>query len=173
MSAHVLGLDLSLRHSGIAYPDGSVITVETRDLRGPQRWAMIFDAITPGLFGTLDLAVIEGYAYAAVGQALFDLCELGGLVRWELYRAGVPWLVVPPTTLKKYATGKGTANKSSMVVAARERLGYGGVDDNEADAMWLRAIGLDVLDEPSCPLPKLHRSVLSGLTWPKGVEVPR
>lgn len=172
MSRQVLGLDLSLNHAGIAYADGSVMVAEPKKLRGAQRWAFLYDHIALD-FDHLELAVIEGYAYAAVGQALFELCELGGLVRWELHRAGVPWCVVPPSTLKKYATGAGNAGKTAMTIAARDRLGYTGVDDNEADAMWLRAIGLDLLDEPPCRLPVVQRNVLHRLTWPKGVEVPR
>lgn len=171
---NVIGLDLSLRHTGVAYPSGSVTTVETGKERGAQRWAAIFDQASYGLWGNgqLDLAVIEGYAYAAVGSALFELCELGGIIRWELHRAGVPWLVVPPATLKKYATGKGGANKTAMVIAARERLGYEGTDDNEADALWLRALGLDLLGEPLCSLPIVQRNVLHRVTWPAGVAAP-
>jgi Holliday junction resolvasome RuvABC endonuclease subunit len=173
MNRQVIGLDLSLRHTGIAYPDGTTLVVDGTKERGPQRWATIYDTIAMNLWcagGSLHLAVIEGYAYAAAGRALFDLCELGGLIRWELHRRAVPWLVVPPTTLKKYATGKGQATKTEMVIAARERLGYTGTDDNEADALWLRAVGLDLLDEPPCALPKVNRKVLDRLTWPVGVD---
>jgi Holliday junction resolvasome RuvABC endonuclease subunit len=171
---HVVGLDLSLRHAGIAYPDGVTTVVNPKKLTGPQRWACIWDDIAQAWLPDVpDLAVIEGYAYAAAGSALFDLCELGGLVRWELHRAGVPWIVIPPTSLKKYATGSGVATKTAMVIAARDRLGYEGTDDNEADALWLRAMGLDLLDEPPCRLPIIQRNVLHRLTWPQGVEIPR
>lgn len=173
---NVVGLDLSLRHTGVAFPSGDVTTIETHSLRGAQRWAHIHDEVACWMWsapGTIDLAVIEGYAYAAVGSALFELCELGGLIRWELFRNSVPWLVVPPATLKKYATGKGGANKVAMVIAARERLGYEGTDDNQADALWLRALGLDLLGEPPCRLPVAQRNVLRNLSWPTGVVVPR
>jgi Holliday junction resolvasome RuvABC endonuclease subunit len=121
------------------------------------------------LWGPVDLAVIEGYAYGAGGTALCDLAELGGVVRWELHRADVPWIVVPPASLKCYATGKATANKTEMVIAARERLAYAGTSHDEADALWLRAIGYDLLDVPVIRLPQSHRKVLSRLTWPAGV----
>lgn len=39
--------------------------------------------------------------------------------------------------IKKYATGKGNANKDMMVVAARETYGYEGDDDNVADALHI------------------------------------
>ena len=40
-------------------------------------------------------------------------------------------------TLKKFATGKGNADKSAMIEAARQKLGYQGNSDDEADALWL------------------------------------
>ena len=39
--------------------------------------------------------------------------------------------------IKLFATGKGNANKSVMIQAAKDKLGYTGNDDNEADALWL------------------------------------
>lgn len=44
---------------------------------------------------------------------------------------------VAPTTLKVFATGSGRAKKPDMIRTARRQLGYGGVDDNEADALWV------------------------------------
>ena len=40
------------------------------------------------------------------------------------------------STLKKYATGNGRANKEQMIAAAQVR-GWEPVDDNHADALWL------------------------------------
>lgn len=39
-------------------------------------------------------------------------------------------------TIKKHATGKGNADKTQMMEAARGR-GWSPADDNECDAMWL------------------------------------
>jgi Holliday junction resolvasome RuvABC endonuclease subunit len=39
--------------------------------------------------------------------------------------------------IKKFATGKGNANKQKMIEAAKDKLGYQGNDDNEADALWI------------------------------------
>lgn len=54
-------------------------------------------------------------------------------------RRGIDHGTVYPTTLKKFATGRGNAPKGAMLAAARERLGYRGLDDNEADALWILA----------------------------------
>lgn len=48
----------------------------------------------------------------------------------------IPYGGVPVGTIKKHATGKGNADKASMVAAARAR-GHNPTDDNEADALAL------------------------------------
>lgn len=55
------------------------------------------------------------------------------LTAWaELH--GVPYEGVPVGTIKRFATGKGNANKAAMIAAARAR-GFSPADDNEADAI--------------------------------------
>jgi Holliday junction resolvasome RuvABC endonuclease subunit len=46
-------------------------------------------------------------------------------------------LVVPPMTLKKYATGKGTSKKQEMLLQIYKRWGVEFLDDNAADAYAL------------------------------------
>ena len=55
------------------------------------------------------------------------------LTAWAELR-GVPYEGVPVGTIKRFATGKGNANKDAMIAAARAR-GFNPADDNEADAI--------------------------------------
>ena len=48
----------------------------------------------------------------------------------------LPYDGIPVGTIKKFATGKGNADKSMMVCAARSKWGEM-YDDNEADARWI------------------------------------
>ncbi|WP_250447963.1 crossover junction endodeoxyribonuclease RuvC [Lysobacter enzymogenes] len=48
----------------------------------------------------------------------------------------VPYRGVPVATIKRFATGKGNADKAAMIQAMRQR-GHAPVDDNEADALAL------------------------------------
>jgi Holliday junction resolvasome RuvABC endonuclease subunit len=41
------------------------------------------------------------------------------------------------TEIKKFATGKGNANKEAMIKAATSKYNYTGINDNEADAIHL------------------------------------
>ena len=60
---------------------------------------------------------------------------LASLCAWcELH--GIPYAGVPVGTIKKHATGKGNANKETMIESAVNR-GHRPKDDNEADAISL------------------------------------
>lgn len=86
--------------------------------------------------GNIHLA-IEGYAHGSRFNRE-KLGELGGLVKlsWFEFTQDAP-LVVPPTVLKKYTTGKGTAKKGEMVEAVNSRWQAGIKNDNLADAYAL------------------------------------
>lgn len=175
MTVYVVGLDLSLQATGIAYCNGESTTVGTDKLRGQERQQAVVTAVRFALDcyeSKPDLVVVEGYSYGSRGNATVDIGELGGIVRWELRRAAVRFINCPPTTLKKYATGRGNkVGKPEMVAQARERLGFDGYDPDQADALWLRAAGLELLGRPLVRLPKVNRSALDRLA--DEMDVPR
>jgi len=74
--------------------------------------------------------------------------------------------------LKVFATGKGNAGKADVLVSAVRRLGYDGADHNQADALWLRAIGMHLLGEPIVDLPKEHLRSLAKLSPAYALAVP-
>lgn len=166
----VVGLDLSLRMSGIAEADGTLHVVRTGPTKGVERLIMIekrvllaahrAEQIDPAV-----LAVIEGYGYEATNRA-HEIGELGGIIRLALFRIGVRVLVIGPGTLKKYATGVGNAGKYEVLLSAHKRLGYEGADDNEADALWLRAIGMELIGQPLVAMPSVNRAALKGVVVP-------
>jgi Holliday junction resolvasome RuvABC endonuclease subunit len=139
-----------LRSAGIAYPDATVIAHRT-DATNMARVNEIVAEITGTVaHDDVALAVIEGYAYAANTAHAAKLIELGGIVRYALWDLGCRYVVVAPKTLKKVATGNGNANKYAVIKAAERHFGYAGDSDDEADALWLRAIGVDLLGFPAC-----------------------
>jgi hypothetical protein len=69
-----------------------------------------------------DLVVIEDYAMGAKGR-VFHLGENCGLLKHKLWHNGLTFQVIAPTQLKKFATGKGNADKCAMVEAFNQRTG--------------------------------------------------
>lgn len=184
-TSRVFGLDLSLTRTGLALPDGTTVTLTppTKFGRGMIRLAwirrQILDAI--GNDAAATIVAVEGYAYARANQA-HQLGELGGVIRYALWHYGIVNVDIPPASLKKYATGSGGAGKEEVLAAAIRRLGYEGHDNNEADALWLRAIALDAYSAPVCDFPtkklaEARSAALAKITWPRidpppGAEPP-
>lgn len=93
-------------------------------------------------------SAIEGYSFASSGLSLFQIGEMMGVVRYKIAQLGklvntMP-VFIPPTALKKFATGRGNAEKSLMILAASKdpwNFEYanasGNPDDNVIDAFWL------------------------------------
>lgn len=79
---------------------------------------------------------MEGYAYDADNR-LADLSEIGGVLKVELHDAGIPFIVVPPKSLKKFVTGKGDASKDRVMQFVFQRYDYRTDNDNIADAVGL------------------------------------
>jgi crossover junction endodeoxyribonuclease RuvC len=101
----------------------------------------------------VDLVIIEGYSFA------------GKFNRMRLYKEGLPFVEVPPTSLKKFVTGKGNVKKDLMLLSVYKRWGYDTEDDNEADAYGLAQFGRALLGKnttmPSANLTALEKVKLS------------
>jgi len=59
------------------------------------------------------LVIIEDYSMGSKGR-VFHIAENCGILKHELYVNELPFDTVPPTTLKKFASGKGNASKEMM-----------------------------------------------------------
>ena len=64
-------------------------------------------------------AYIEDYAFAATGR-VFHIAENMAILKDTLNKWGISYEMIPPTVIKKYATGKGNANKEKMYEAFSE-----------------------------------------------------
>ena len=121
-----------------------VVTVRSR----MQRCNQLARAITYAApLDDLDerLVLIEGYSFGSQGRGIRDGAELGGILRYILAQRN-PELVrvieVPPTVLKKFAAGKGNANKVAVASALTSRYGREFASDNLADAFGLLQLGM-------------------------------
>lgn len=145
----VVGIDPSLTATGVVSTSetGAPIIrdpIETK-LRGAARLAFIVDAIGFGFDVTH--IVVEGYSFGSPNRA-HQMGELGGAIRLEAFRWGLPTLVVQPTTLKMFATGRGNAKKPQVLESVRELTGLQIKTHDQADALTLWCIGRHILGYP-------------------------
>jgi crossover junction endodeoxyribonuclease RuvC len=140
----VVGLDLSLEHTGAVVLRGaaeySAFTFEGRGrLQGPERLVFIRDKVL-NLCAGAEKVLIEGYAFNR-GNRAHQVGELGGVVRTALYEAGIEYLEVSPAALKRFATGRGNADKIGVATAVTKRWGVMLRTEHEYDAFVLAKIG--------------------------------
>ena len=169
----VIGIDPSLSATGIADADGALFTITSKPDDGTvadraRRIATITAHLRPHRLTDAHLVVIEGPAFSRQGQTGVHLrAGLWWRIVGQLHTAGVPVAEVSPTALKRYATGRGTADKSDMRMALYKRAGLDVPSDDEVDAWWLRQMGLAHLGDPDAvPLPQAHLAALEKVVWP-------
>ena len=96
----------------------------------------------------VDLVVIEGYSYAGKFNNSLQY-ELGAVIRMMMHLNDIMFVEVPPTSLKKFVTGKGNAKKDLMLLGVYKRWDFDSADDNEADAYGLAQFGRAMIGEPT------------------------
>ena len=84
----------------------------------------------------LDVIVYERVA-GFHSNALISSAKLVAVIETFCMDNGINYRAYSASEIKKFATGKGNANKTKMVEAAKEKYGYMGVNDNEADALHI------------------------------------
>lgn len=146
-----VGLDLSLTSTGIATIHGERATVD-RVISNPKKDAttadqaerltnilhLIFDRLPVSEYTVIG---VEGPSFASQGSAAHILGGLWWMVRASLHGHGAKVAVVPPGTVKKYATGKGNASKDEVLAAVIRRYPTVNVMNNdEADALVIAAL---------------------------------
>lgn len=150
MTVNVIAFDLSLTATGVCYSDGSTDLLAPKKLSGLTRLAWLRDEILErcevpgGPADEADLIVLEGYSLGTTRAAshAHSAGELGGLIRFALWSESYRFAILPPASLKKFATGKGNATKPDMRAERFKRTGDDERDDNRNDAWWLRQAGL-------------------------------
>jgi len=80
---------------------------------------------------------IEDYAFAAKGK-VFHIAENTQVLQYNLWKKNIYYSKISPATLKKFATGKGNANKEAMYESFKEQ--------ETVDLKWI--FGLKKTDSP-------------------------
>lgn len=164
----ILGIDPSLTGTGVvALEDGEIINkqlIKTKPTKGTlaelERLVKIVGSIE---YGEAELAVIEGMAFMARNTtSLVQLAGLNYMIRHKLYKKNIPFIIVPPTSLKKFITGKGNAPKEFMLMEVYKRFNEEFRDNNICDAYCLARVG-DMIINPNDQLLSYQQEVINKL----------
>ena len=182
----VIGVDASLTATGVAIispdtapfadpdPDapmraelgtfGSRPTTDTIRDRSRRHHHLAREVCDLAGIGTADLVVIEAPSYGSRDGHAWDRAHVWWMIVDHALTHSVPVISVPPARVKKFATGKGNADKTTVAIAvARLWPDVMPANDNEADALALASIGTALLDVAPFPLLQRHRDVLKDI----------
>ena len=166
-----IGLDLSLTGTGVVVlNDGKIVEqklIKSRPIPDgkPIDEVKRIEKIVAEIFLIVkehspSVAVIEGLAFMVKNAtALVQLSALNYMTRAMLMANDVPFVIVAPTSLKKFITGNGAAKKDVMLIETFKRYGVTILDDNENDAYGLAQVGLALFGGNSKSTTKLQGEV--------------
>lgn len=142
----VLALDPSLTSTGYAYMAQGVLytgCLPTGKMQASERIDYILRAVARLVDESKpELIAYEGYAMGVRGGGrLFDIGELGGVLKHYFWRNGIEVLLVPPSSMKMFVTGKGTADKVAVANALADEIGCVFSSADESDAVGLLMVG--------------------------------
>ncbi|KOP81993.1 hypothetical protein AMS60_05545 [Bacillus sp. FJAT-21945] len=133
-----VGIDPSTK-TGLVIIDKSEIwskEITTEIESDPERFMDIAKQVI-GQICESDVICIEGFSYGSKGAGVSTQYGIGWLIRAELIRNGYSYYEVSPSSLKKFATGKGNAAKDAMVLPIYKHWGFEHPSDNVRDAFVL------------------------------------
>jgi Holliday junction resolvasome RuvABC endonuclease subunit len=168
----IAGLDPSSSRLGYAAPSGELVSLRpSAGAEDPARRLYEISRLVDDAIRRYpprpDLVVLEGYALGSPHRhTLLTLGEVGGVVRLRLFELDVPFVIVTPANLKRFATGNGNADKARMIARAVELGARRTANDDEADAFHLRRMGRAAhsLEFPLVDH-ELDALASSGVTW--------
>lgn len=178
-----IGIDPSLTNTGIAFSEMKPENEKSRmfthtikpKIKGSERLYEIFITFTGLLHkfkkdypeGNIHLAAIEGYDYK--GQNLAELGEASGVLKCACAIHSIPIIVVPPASLKKFATGYSQASKKAMMQE------YPSENEHVADAWALADLASHYLHSTSQKRHQLEvlKVLREGKKQKKGITVTK
>lgn len=152
----VIGLDPSLTHTAAHWAAGTPGNIQHRgkfalkskkpqENRFARLHALSHELVERvGDLGAAGRAVcfVEGYSFGSK-NAREALGEWGGILRLTMLQLGWDVVEVPPSTLKKFVTGKGNAEKDGIRMEVLKRWDYSSSDNNDSDAYALMRLGVE------------------------------
>jgi Holliday junction resolvasome RuvABC endonuclease subunit len=150
LSTTIMGLDLGLAKMGIcglkirddeiADVHAQLVTSKPKDFDSDTgRWAYMCEVIVKNINDAYPEIVACEFPYGTKGNGRIN-AETFAIVRLHCFRKSIPFVPVAQSTLKKYGTGNGHAEKSDLRLQLYKEFGHEFGED-ECDAFWLAHLG--------------------------------
>ena len=150
--SYSIGLDASITSFGVYCAPlgnadwfGFAVCSEAKEGSDTTRALEIADEVISHLNGLRHpISIVTFEDYGPINRTSGKIAvraEICGILKHHFLRTlRVPVIMVPPNSLKQYATGKGNASKEAMLDAAAA-LGYYPETSDEADAFFAASVG--------------------------------
>lgn len=139
----ILAIDPSLRESGWALSTDIYGTWKTSQ-RKDESAGMSLIRIRSKLKEVFESEDFDVVVYERPGgrntNSIITQSKVIGIIEAFCHDNSIEFRAYSSGEIKKFATGKGNAGKPEMVKTAKEKYGYPGTNDNEADALHLLAL---------------------------------
>jgi Holliday junction resolvasome RuvABC endonuclease subunit len=166
-----LGLDLSITGSGVVLIDESYKIVDKivlhSDTIGIERLFHLenqFITFLNPYFKLINLVCIESPAFGAREGQLFNIGEVKGIFKVNLFKHGKEIIFAAPTQVKKVCWGTGTGTKDLMLLKVFQNFGEEFLSHDLADAYVLARIARDYyflyIKKANVELKKYQKEVL-------------
>ncbi len=137
----LIAYDLSLTSTGWATEAkfGTIAVSTTGMRRLNDIYVKVVDDAT--LFS---LVIFEGLATASNNPSAKERAGLAYMIQHRLWLRQIPYVLIPPTTLKKFVTGRGNVDKDVVMKDVYKRWGHDCTISDEADACAAMHYGLQL-----------------------------
>ena len=143
----VLGIDQSINSTGWAIVEDGIFktggTVAPVKMEGIFRLLFIEKQLE-NIINTYNIKHIvrEGYSFGSKGKGSFYAGEIGAILDRLVYKlTNTAPLIIPPSNLKQYLTGKGNTKKDLILMEVYKRYNLSFKTSDEADSFGLALMG--------------------------------
>ena len=164
---NILGLDPSLTSTGVCTDDNNCVAFHSYEEETSRLTDIRNYVLGTCLEENIKCVIMEGYSYGSRTRA-HALGELGGVLKVAFDEAWIPFVIVPPTSRAKFATGRGNAGKAEVISAVSFKTNRSwsgkGIEDR-IDAWVLREMGLQRLGESQYTWAAENLKALDNIDW--------
>jgi crossover junction endodeoxyribonuclease RuvC len=144
---YFLGLDVALTNNGICLIDENAKIIKTEVFIPKsniieERISEIINNINSFVEDYNPLIYLEGLSYGSRGRSFSEICGVHYSIRCFFYNKS-NIVIIEPTKLKKFITGKGQCKKELILLYVYKKFGEEFDNNNIADAYGLARMALE------------------------------